>query len=345
MVSQVLAEGQLAVGFQSREHRDLAEKVGHHLGFGLEAFAVFFGPPVAQVPVLVELTALVVETVGHLMADHHADGAVVHGVVGSRVEEGGLQDAGREANLVGRGVIVGVDGLRRHAPFRAVDGFVHLLADDVGQLELRGAAEVGPIGSRVDGQGRVVAPLVGITDLDDEGAELFVRFLLGGVAHPGLRVDALAEGFLQVGHEFDHAFLGRGGEVLLDIHPADGFAQDALDAAHGAFPCGAFLLAAAQRAPVEVEGGVAEGVVERRGGCVEELEGSIGLQVVERAVLPELAGGLDGLGLADADFGELGEAQGAEERVPVGLRVVGEELGVGHLVVVGLRVALLRGAV
>ena len=71
-------------------------------------------------PLRVEETALVVEAVRHLVADHGADRAVVHRVVGVRVEERRLQDAGREDDLVVRGVVVGVHRRRRHAELRAV---------------------------------------------------------------------------------------------------------------------------------------------------------------------------------------------------------------------------------
>ena len=55
------------------------------------------GPPVVQVAFGVELAALVVEAVRQLVPDHHADAAVVHGVVHLVVEERRLQDAGRES--------------------------------------------------------------------------------------------------------------------------------------------------------------------------------------------------------------------------------------------------------
>ena len=58
------------------------------------------------------------------MTDDNADGSVVEGIVGLHVEEWRLQNAGREANLVGGGVVVGVDGLWRHVPLVAVNGLV-----------------------------------------------------------------------------------------------------------------------------------------------------------------------------------------------------------------------------
>ncbi len=78
---------------------------------------------------------------GHLVADHHSDSAVVDGVVGVGVEERRLKDGSREADLVGRRVVVGVDGLRRHSPF----GLVGRLAEFghiVGCVPGTGGAEV-----------------------------------------------------------------------------------------------------------------------------------------------------------------------------------------------------------
>ena len=82
---------------------------------------VVLRPPVAQRAGGVEAAALVVEAVAHLVADHGADAAVVHRIVGVEVEERRLQDGGGEDDLVADGVVVGVDGLRRHAPLLGVD--------------------------------------------------------------------------------------------------------------------------------------------------------------------------------------------------------------------------------
>ena len=51
-------------------------------------------PPVGHVAARIEAPAAVVEAVRDLVADHRADGAVIGRVVGLRVEERRLQDAG-----------------------------------------------------------------------------------------------------------------------------------------------------------------------------------------------------------------------------------------------------------
>ena len=60
------------------------------------------------------------------MADNNADSAVVHGIIGLRIEERLLEDCCREADLVGGGVVVGVHRLGSHAPFGPVRGLSKL---------------------------------------------------------------------------------------------------------------------------------------------------------------------------------------------------------------------------
>lgn len=101
LVSDILAESVLSVGVNSGEHFDLVELSDESLGLFSELGCVLRSPPVGHVAVGVEVAALVVETVGHLVADHHADAAVVLGVGSVRIEEGSLEDGGGEDDLVG----------------------------------------------------------------------------------------------------------------------------------------------------------------------------------------------------------------------------------------------------
>ena len=99
-----------------------------HLERCLVVLQVLGRPPVAHVALRVELAALVVEPVRHLVADDGAHRAVVDGVVRLRVEEGRLQDAGGKHDLVHLRVVVRVDRRRRHLPVRLVDGLADLRA-------------------------------------------------------------------------------------------------------------------------------------------------------------------------------------------------------------------------
>ena len=76
----------------------------------------------------------------HFVTDNHADGAVVGRIVSLNVEERRLQDSCREADLVGRRVVVSIDRLRRHQPFGLVRWFVGLAADNVIRIKLGNAA-------------------------------------------------------------------------------------------------------------------------------------------------------------------------------------------------------------
>ena len=186
--------------------------VGSHGGDALgETLCVFVCPPLAQIAVFVVFAALVIKAVGHLVTYDYAYGSVVEGVVGIHVEEWALEYACGEADLVGGGIVVGIDGLGGHVPFVSVDGFVETCGNHVAYLPPFAHEYVFEvIGANL--KTGVVFPLVGVAYLDVEGIELLVGHALGGVAHPVLLVDALAEGFLKIGYELKHAFFGFGGE-------------------------------------------------------------------------------------------------------------------------------------
>ena len=124
VVSKVFANGKFSVALQSGQSFKFVEVLYHLSGTLLEAFTVLCSPPVVQVSVLVVLAALIVESVGHFMSDDHTDGTIVGCVVSLGVEEGRLQDTCGETDFVGGRVVIGIDGLGRHQPFVAVDGFV-----------------------------------------------------------------------------------------------------------------------------------------------------------------------------------------------------------------------------
>ena len=193
LVGDILTEGEGSVCMNTGENLHIAVLLLENGGLGLEGGLVLGCPPVVHVAVLVEEAALVVEAVGHLVADDYADGSVVDGVIRVCVEERGLENGGREAYLVGGGVVVGVDGLRSHAPLVGIGGLSEL-AEIVLHVPGLGGTEVLVVAQGgIDGQGAVVLPLVGVADLYGEGGELLAGVGLGGVGHPVEGVDVLAE--------------------------------------------------------------------------------------------------------------------------------------------------------
>ena len=198
MVSDVLTKGERTVRMNTRSHFNLIECLFHHFRAGIESSFVLSRPPVDHVTVLVELTALIVKAVGHLVSDDYTDSTVVEGIVSAHVEERILENTGREADLVGRGVVVRVHGLRIHVPFL----LIHRLAEvtqAVLLLELSGTLDVRIVRIfGVDIQLGVVTPLVRITDLDRDRIQFLQGFGFGLIAHPREVLDANTKGFLEV---------------------------------------------------------------------------------------------------------------------------------------------------
>ena len=89
-------------------------------------FRIRLGPPVFEIALEVKLAPLIVEAVGHLVANNGPDRSIVKCIVGAQIEIGRLQNARRKNYLVHQRVVVGVDGRRRHGPLGAVDRPSHL---------------------------------------------------------------------------------------------------------------------------------------------------------------------------------------------------------------------------
>ena len=121
MVSKVLTQRELTVGFQPGQHLNISEIVDTYVGTLSETFGIAVGPPVAHVAILVIVASLVVEAVGHLMTYDHANSTIVEGIIGISIEERRLEDTCGEANLIGCGVVVSIDGLWCHVPLVAVN--------------------------------------------------------------------------------------------------------------------------------------------------------------------------------------------------------------------------------
>ena len=140
MVGYILAEREFAIDLEAREQCDAAEVVGYDFGTLVKLLFVALCPPVLDIAILVKLASLIVKSMGHLVSDGSANAAIVVGFVSGRDKKWRLQDAGREANLIGGGIVVGVDGLWGHEPLGLVDGLVDFLLDLVVILVDSGAA-------------------------------------------------------------------------------------------------------------------------------------------------------------------------------------------------------------
>ena len=129
---------------------------------------------------------------GHFVADDDADAAKVDGRIDGEVEEGRLQNAGREVDVVQRRIVVGVDSGRRHAPLLLVHWLAQVSEVPVARKHAI-AAQVADQVVALHIEGRVAAPLLGIADLVADHVQLFFGGLLGVVAHPGQGLDVFAE--------------------------------------------------------------------------------------------------------------------------------------------------------
>ena len=328
------------------QYLDCVEETHHFFGTCLEIGLILRRPPVAKIAFFIKLTALVVEAVCHFVADHDTNRTIVGGIVGSRIKERRLQDAGGEANFVGCGVVVGIDGLRRHVPLVAIDGFVDTAGDFVGMIELGGTTQILKEGEFfVNLQTVVVAPLVGIANLDAEGVELLMCLLFGGGTHPGLLIDALSEGFLQVMHELKHALLGAFRKIALYIHFADGHSHYVFHCTHGTLPARTVLLGALHRAAVEVERDTAEIIAQGRSGAVDHVEFQIRLEGFERRIGKNFLYLVNRFGLVDAYLIHRRITLTQEEEIPVDTGIIAQQFGVAHLMIVAFHVAQLGGRI
>ena len=276
------------------------------------------------------------------MTDHYTDGTIVERLVSLGIEEWVLEDTCRETNLIGRWVVISIDGLRSHKPLVLIHWLTSLLIDVLVVSELAACHHVLIEAlTWVDLQVGEISPLVRITDLDIELVEFLVSGSLGGIAHPSLCVDALTETDLEILHQSLHNLLGRLWEVTLAVHATERLAHLRLNLVDGTLPERVILLATAHGLAEEVEVALTNlvGEVSSRAGddipLHQRLQGSGALGsgnfvktlhegwLTDDHILDELA--LDALGIAHL--------------LQVEVRIAALELLESHLVVVRLWVA------
>ena len=278
------------------------------------------------------------------MTNHTTDGTVVHSIVGIRIEERRLQNSGREANLVGSGIVISIDGLRCHVPLRLVNGLIHLTVQLIEGTPLSDISQI--LIERqtlVDLQSAIVLPLVGITYLNNKVLELVLSLGLGLGTHPRSLVNALCQGCLQVVHQVEHTLLARCWEILLDIEFADGLTHDAAHQTDGTLPAGTVLLGTTHHR-TQLKGLSTEIIAQLTAGTGHDLNLSICLQIVEGSLCQNLLHLMDGLRLTHVNQVESGESGDQEKVAPVNARIVEHQLVIGHLVIVGINVTQFHAA-
>ena len=94
-----LAFLEFAVFVQAGLDFERIELLGDAIAALVEILQVVRRPPVLQIALGVELRALIVEAVRHLVADHGADAAVIDRVIRFGIEKRRLEDSRRETRF------------------------------------------------------------------------------------------------------------------------------------------------------------------------------------------------------------------------------------------------------
>ena len=102
-----------------------------------------------------------------LVTDNRTNCAEIRCVVGLGIKEGCLKNSRGENNFVHRRVVVGIDRLRRHMPFTAIDGATQLIPAALNVESSCGLDSINK-GKRLHLQRRVVDPTVGVANLRRE---------------------------------------------------------------------------------------------------------------------------------------------------------------------------------
>ena len=247
----------------------------------LECFRILSGPPVAEIPVAGEPSALIVESMRQLVPDDGARPAVVDRGVAAGLVERRLKNAGWEVDVVARGAVVRIDRRRRHAPFGPVDG-----ATDLVQVPAALERECAlPVSERVVGLDRqltVVPPLVRVPDAMDDRRELGACCLLGLIGHPRRGIDVVLHRGLDGLDDPQHVGLRFTAERLLDKGPSQCFAEPPIRRRDALAPARFLLLLACERAAEEVEAGVSEVLRQQLGREVDDVPAQVVFHIVDR---------------------------------------------------------------
>ena len=186
------------------------------------------------------------------MPDDRADTAVIYRIVRIRVEEWRLQNPGRKNDLVVHWIVIRVHRRRSHAPLRAIGRFADLFQVAV-KFEIFRPQGVERVRASIDLEERIIAPFVGVTNLDRHRGQFFQRFLFGRLVHPLQRLDSIAQRFLQVVDQLERARFCFRREIIGNVKFPERFANFGVRGNDNTFPARLDLLGSPQRRLFEVE--------------------------------------------------------------------------------------------
>src|SRR5437899_4030680 len=118
-IRYAFAENQFAIFVKTRLDFITIELLPNARRALIKILAIFFGPPLAEISLPVELRSGIVESMRDLVADYRTHPAIVNRVIGLRIIKRRLQDSCRKHNFIHRRVVIRVHSRRRHSPFCA----------------------------------------------------------------------------------------------------------------------------------------------------------------------------------------------------------------------------------
>ena len=231
-----------------------------------------------------------------LVADDRTDGTVIARVVGRHVKKRRLQDGGRENDLVQRRVVVGVDCLRCHAPFTAINRPPGLGRQAL-PFEACRSLHITQRITGQDGPPAVITPMVRVANLGGVLAQLVLRQRLGLRRHPRQAGDRRPESRQQILHQQLHARLVLGREVPRHIELAHRLAKGPVQRGDGLLPTRQLGGGPRQRTASEGEMGCAESLGQKRCRLIEQVQLEVQLPVGQRDLLKQAGHADDGAGL------------------------------------------------
>ena len=284
MVSKVFAQCKTTIRIEIRQHFNIREEVGIHIGTLFKPFCISGSPPIFHISAVIILSTLIVKPVRHLMTDNHTDSTIIKCLVSLRIEERTLKNTGGETNFVGCWIVISVYRLRSHIPFIAVNRFSGFFLNMPIMREIATRHYVFIIRFLwVDNQLSVINPFVRISNFYIKFIQLFMCGSLRRVAHPRLCIDALPQRNLQIAYQLFHHLLRRLGEISCHINLAQRLSHLCFHLIGSAFPQRIILFSAAHCFAEEVEVSFANFIAQIRGRILNNIPFHQCAQVVGRS--------------------------------------------------------------